>query len=500
MRTKILCIFIAAATLFLLACKDILQIEPLDRVSASQLFSDINGIKTALSTLYNKCPIEDFNWDPDYGPLLGTDRNSEGGWQFGTHTDEIVIYHSNTSAVPGPVGDGYWDYTGIRYTNNFFATIKSLKGGVLDAATYDRLASEAHFIRAYMYFTLVKRYGGVPIIKELQQLGGDNSQLYVPRSTEKETWDFVLAECDSAIANLPSSVTSVDGTYTAYVLKMLGKNETAMMWEVSAVKAIEWAEVEYQKWLAGPDFAKVRDRAKRAVPVERNLAAIELYRLTKDKRWHEVFLSTQKDIRDDAAFIYARLDKTLADKKTQQSVTDTLMAQANRLVKLSENNAFGLTTGSPGRAIGGWSSSYTMPASPILVRAHYLSWNQRYLKTILRSALYSAGANPMNVVMTTGLGENCVKNPLHEDSRHTGQPAPIGTTVSGPEEIPVGAPAGSDVGKRLDTECMPAGSKWPSAESYFDLYGWAEMNEYVIDRPLGQTAYIWGYLASRKKQ
>ena len=279
----------------------------------------------------------------------------------------------------------------------------------------------------------------------------------------------------------------------AYVLKMLGKNETARIWEESAVKAMEWAEVEYQRWMAGPDYAKVTDRAKRAIPGERNLAAVELYRLTKDKRWNQVYLLTQKDRRSDAAFVYARLDKSMADRKAQQSAIDTLIAEADRLVETSTKNAFGIANG----RLGG-SGSYSIPASSTLARAHYLSGNPKYLKTILRSAVYSAGANPMNLCLTTGLGENCVKNPLHEDTRHTGQPAPIGITVFGPREISSSARPGTDIERRLNTECTPAGSKWPAGESYFDLYGWDVMNEYVINNPLGPTAYIWGYLASRK--
>jgi endoglucanase len=288
----------------------------------------------------------------------------------------------------------------------------------------------------------------------------------------------------------------------AGVLKMLGKNELAQIWEASAVKAMEWAEVEYQKWMASPDYAKVRDRAKNAIPVERNLAAVELYRLTKDKRWHQVYLTTQniQTNRTEAAFIYARLDKSLVNKKARENAVNALITEANRLTELSANNAFGLTTGSAGRAIGGYSSVYTIPASATLVRAHYLTGDTKYLKTILRSALYSAGANPMNQCMTTGLGENCVKNPLHEDTKHTGQPAPIGITVFGPCELQVSdARPGSDLEKRLNITCTPAIAGWPSAESYFDVFWFVSQNEFVVDNPLGPTEYIWGYLASRKK-
>jgi endoglucanase len=256
-------------------------------------------------------------------------------------------------------------------------------------------------------------------------------------------------------------------------------------------------------WVASPGYVEVRARAKNEVPVERNLAAIELYRLTQNKRWHQVYLSTQniRTERTEAAFIYARLDPSRVDGKVRQNAVDTLMAEADRLVEVSATNAFGITTGIPGRPLGGYASTYSIPAPPTLVRAHYLSGNPQYLKTILRSALFSAGANPMNLCLTTGLGENCVKNALHEDSKHTGQPAPIGITVFGPSELPFTARSGGpEIETRLKPECTPAISEWPSAESYFDVFWFISQNEYVIDRPLGQTAYIWGYLASRKKQ
>ncbi len=286
----------------------------------------------------------------------------------------------------------------------------------------------------------------------------------------------------------------------ALVLKMLGQDEKAKIWESSAVRAMDWAEVEYQKWITSSDYEKVRDRAKNAVPQERNLASVELYRLTKDKRWHKVFLNTQEKFgKEEAAFIYARLDKSLVDRKVQQKMKDDLIAKADHLVELAANNAFGLTTGSAGRPIGGYSGAYSIPASTVLVRAHALTADQKYLKTILRSAQYSAGANPMNLCLTSGLGENHVMNVLHEDSKHTGQPAPIGITVFGPGELSSIAKPGSEVEQRLRGGIFPAIPEWPTAESYFDVFWIVPQNEYVIDRPLGQSAYVWGYLASRKK-
>jgi hypothetical protein len=89
-----------------------------------------------------------------------------------------------------------------------------------------------------MYFGLVKRYGGVPIITEaLEYLPGtDNANLYIPRSTEKETWDFILAECDLAIANLPETVTSTDGMYRATKWAALALKSRAALHAASIAK------------------------------------------------------------------------------------------------------------------------------------------------------------------------------------------------------------------------------------------------------------------------
>ncbi len=287
----------------------------------------------------------------------------------------------------------------------------------------------------------------------------------------------------------------------ALVLKMSGFDEKALLWEESAVKAMEWSEAEYSKWTTGTGYNKVRDRAKHTVAVERNLAAAELYRLTNNSRWHQVYLSTQntETTRTEASFIYARLDPKVANRKAQKSALETLMAEADRLVKISAGNAFGITNASPDRPVGGYSSAYSTPAPATLARAHYLSGDPGYLKTILRSGLYTAGANPMNMCLTTGLGDNHVRNALHEDSKHTGQPSPQGITVFGPCELAFSnAGPGSDLEQRLNSACSPEASAWPTSEAFFDVFWYVQQNEYVINSPLGPAAYIWGYLASRK--
>jgi len=207
MRKSLIYITICASFLFLGACSDFLDLEPLDKVSKDYLFKTPAGVKTVLANLYNRMPMEDFVFHPQNGfnQHPGVGGNGDGGWSLASNSDEAIIYGPNgyTSQPNNSIAE-YWDYTSIRYVNKFLVNIVDLKAsGSLDEASYNQMFGEAHFIRAYMYFTLAKRYGGVPIVDEEQGVPTDIAEVLVPRSTEKETWDFVISELDLAIANLP---------------------------------------------------------------------------------------------------------------------------------------------------------------------------------------------------------------------------------------------------------------------------------------------------------
>jgi len=91
-----------------------------------------------------------------------------------------------------------------------------------------------------MYFGLAKRYGGVPLIDRVLDgdyiPGSDNANLYIPRSTEKETWEFILNELDLAIENLPEFRTSDEGVYRATKWAAYGLKSRAALFAASIAK------------------------------------------------------------------------------------------------------------------------------------------------------------------------------------------------------------------------------------------------------------------------
>src|SRR5690606_27466807 len=64
-----------------------------------------------------------------------------------------------------------------------------------------------YFARAYTYFALVKRYGGVPLVDATidypATVDMEGTRLF--RNSEEEIWDFIAADLDKAIEMLPEN-------------------------------------------------------------------------------------------------------------------------------------------------------------------------------------------------------------------------------------------------------------------------------------------------------
>ncbi len=208
-------ICILFAGLFLFGCKKVLDLEPTDRLKAEVIFGDPKGVELYMANLYNQLPVEDFTFMRQ-GFNYNHPGPNNGGISTAMVTDEAT--HSENG---GEVGDGdyqWWDpaYKLMRDANILADAIPLLKITAKEKAV---LTGESAFIKAFTYFALAKRYGGVPLIKNSQEYKGDAGSLKVPRSTEKETWDYVLALCDTAIANLSDATGRRASKWTAYALK-----------------------------------------------------------------------------------------------------------------------------------------------------------------------------------------------------------------------------------------------------------------------------------------
>ncbi|MDR3268809.1 MAG: RagB/SusD family nutrient uptake outer membrane protein, partial [Tannerella sp.] len=91
-------------------------------------------------------------------------------------------------------GISTWPYEQIRNCNTL---IENVESGSLDPVTVGRLKGQALVIRAWLYFDLVRQYGGVPMIMNTQTTTDD---LYVSRNKASECFTLIVKDLDDAIA------------------------------------------------------------------------------------------------------------------------------------------------------------------------------------------------------------------------------------------------------------------------------------------------------------
>ncbi len=199
------------ATLFigLLTACDSLDIPPINIVKNEDIYNE-GGIKAYMSALYGRLPMDDFNVTDD-GDFGGYYQWNCILWSM-LSTGETVNRNNTGLYIPQK---GYYSqgYEVIRNANTLIENLPSYVGTLQGAESW---IGEAKFIRAYVYFQLVKRYGGVPILEKAQQI---TDNLPVARSSHEASYEFILKDLDDAIKTM--STTKVNGRANKYVAAAL---------------------------------------------------------------------------------------------------------------------------------------------------------------------------------------------------------------------------------------------------------------------------------------
>lgn len=318
-----------------------------------------------------------------------------------------------------------------------------------------------------------------------------------PRPAELSWQETLVVGCFA-----PDAVTSHRyAAAAARASRLLEKYDKSLAatYRDSASKALSWAESHRAK-------PTIKGNSQDD-PEARALAAVEMYRLTGDPRFHEVFKEVTvlgKDgnvnAQQDATFAYALLPSEMADPALKKAAVEKFRNLAETGLQFAEGNAFGLTTDAPGVPVIGYVGYFSVPGmiSQSMCRAHHLLGEEKHLAGAVRAANFSTGANPDNLSYTTGIGKRQPRAPLHIDSRRSGQPAPSGITVYGPCDPRESLPFTNWAHKYfIGPHMVPDSRQWPTSESYVDIFVWPAVNEYTVHQTLGPTSYHWGYLAAR---
>jgi hypothetical protein len=217
-----------------------LDITPTTIITGEAIYNE-SGINAYMAGMYNQLPMEDFKYS--------TKNMNNARWGYFSAlsnaplwglTGEMVTIDTNSAADNTLVG-GYWE-DGFKIIRQANTLIKDLPNYPELSEQSKRWIAEAKFIRAYIYFKLVQRYGGLPKILEPQYLNpNDESSVWAARESHADTYDFILKDLDDAIADLPAS--SAAGRVNKYVAAAM-KSRVALY----AATTARYGSYKFQDW------------------------------------------------------------------------------------------------------------------------------------------------------------------------------------------------------------------------------------------------------------
>ncbi len=186
----------------LASCEDPFELTPTDIISENIVFEDAGLVDAYVNDLYNRAQFHmtsgGTNINMGFINSWGGEHRNFAPWQpaFGQVTN--TPYDENGARLLD-----YWPYGNIREINVLIERLA--QSTALDPDYIAARTAEARFVRAWEYFEMAKRFGGVPIVTEALGIDASAEKLFVPRNSEKEVFDFIGAEMDAIAQVLPDA-------------------------------------------------------------------------------------------------------------------------------------------------------------------------------------------------------------------------------------------------------------------------------------------------------
>ena len=207
MKKIYISIFALSAYFFSGCSNDYLDVEQTESISTKdiELFNNDAGAATFVTAIYNKFldwNMTSFSW---IGlSSIASDDADKGSSPGDTGSDkdlmDALTYNASTPSTSEIFAA---NYEGINRCNQALSIIPQLDKA--DPALRARLLGEAKFLRAFMYFTLVKTYGGVPIIDHLPNPSSEEDRvMQLTRKSSAEVYAYIESDLNDAIAALPN--------------------------------------------------------------------------------------------------------------------------------------------------------------------------------------------------------------------------------------------------------------------------------------------------------
>jgi len=187
---------------FLMACFSVssctkdLKLEPISQISAASYWKTENDANGAIYGMYARFRPQTGNmflWGElrsnDFGPSVG-----------GEPADHGPLYR-NTLNASSPLPTWLGLYTVIHDANLILKYAPEIK--FTSETNKNNILAQAHTMRAFCYFIMVRTWGGVPLVDTPTEGYSESSQR--ERATVEQIFSFIKKDLDAAIALFPNN-------------------------------------------------------------------------------------------------------------------------------------------------------------------------------------------------------------------------------------------------------------------------------------------------------
>jgi starch-binding outer membrane protein, SusD/RagB family len=236
-------VFVAMA--FSQGCSDFLEREPLGVQTEEVFYNDPENAVLAINAIYDAAAWDEggknsgHNYEWMWGDML-SDDSKKGS----TPGDYVALKELEQWRIQTSFGESssLWNnsFAGIFRANQ---AILNLEKATFDEGLKNRLLGEAHFLRAYFYFNLVIKFGGLPLMTEPLAPSNWGS---LQRSSIGEIYAQIDTDLDRAASLLPEKAEyAPDDKGRATRGAALAYKARAVMYQIGTVNAAghTWQDV-----------------------------------------------------------------------------------------------------------------------------------------------------------------------------------------------------------------------------------------------------------------
>ena len=184
--------------------------------ATTDIYNYLSGCNGRVNDIYGWClpQAADFTTGQNYlsvaigsNDMAGKSTEEYHGFSIFTDPENPLTSMSTTNSVPDFfMGSNNNIQTSVYgRIRNINDCIKGIQGGTISDEDKQILLGQVYFFRAWCYYNLVKWYGGVPIVTDVLD---PVETSFTPRSTTKETIEFILEDLDRAATMLKGKVWS----------------------------------------------------------------------------------------------------------------------------------------------------------------------------------------------------------------------------------------------------------------------------------------------------